>query len=441
MASRTANSIESIGADLRARRYSIVELVQDTLDRARRSQPRLNAFLAITDELALSRAAELDAMLERGVDLGPLHGIPIAHKDCFRTAGVRTSNGSKILAGYVPRRDAEVVALLEAAGAVSIGKTGLHEFTYGITSVNPHYGPVRNPWDPKRVSGGSSGGSGAAVAAGLVPLATGTDTGGSIRIPASFCGCVGLKPTYGAISRRGVFPLGPSQDHVGPMTASVRDAAIAFTAMGGMFQPHGEGPIRIGVPANYFFDRLEPDVRSSIRNAVQVAAGIGFELREVRLPDVDALMDIARITLLSEAAAMLGRFSSRPTDFGDDVWALIEKGRAIPAPVYLEAQLRRRKLARAFARMWEECDALLMATTPLVAFPIEHGLITLGGVEEDPRAATTRCTRPFNLLGWPALSIPCGRSGALPIGLQLVAAAGREDVLFGVGALLEEAFE
>jgi aspartyl-tRNA(Asn)/glutamyl-tRNA(Gln) amidotransferase subunit A len=226
-------TISEMGRRLRAREISVRELVEESLRSAARENPRLNAFITVTEETALARATELDAMLARGVDLGPLHGIPIAHKDCILTKGVRTTGGSKIFADYLPRRDAEVVESLHAAGAVMIGKTGLHELTYGITNVNPHYGPVRNPHDVTRVSGGSSGGSGAAVGAGIVPLAIGTDTGGSIRIPASFCGCVGLKPTYGSISRKGVMPLGPRQDHVGPMTASVEDAALACAAMGG----------------------------------------------------------------------------------------------------------------------------------------------------------------------------------------------------------------
>jgi aspartyl-tRNA(Asn)/glutamyl-tRNA(Gln) amidotransferase subunit A len=434
--------IEELAAALRARKVSARELARDALRRAAESQPRLNAFVTLAEDQAMARAAELDAMLERRQDLGPLHGIPIAHKDCFRTAGVRTTNGSKLLADYLPARDADVVARLNAAGAVSIGKTGLHEFTYGITSVNPHYGAVRNPWDESRVSGGSSGGSGAAVAAGVVALATGTDTGGSIRVPASFCGCVGLKPTYGALSRRGVFPLGPSQDHVGPLTRTVRDAEIAFFAMGGTLRLRPAQTLRAGVPADYFFDRLEPDVGASVRNAAQVAATVGLKVGEVRLPDVEELMEIARTTLLSEAAAVLGRFSTRREDFGEDVWALLEKGRAIAAHVYLEAQRRRRRLAREFARVWEQCDCLLTPTTPLVAFPIEHRQVTIGGVPEDPRTATTRCTRPFNVLGWPALSLPCGWSRqGLPVGLQVIAAPGREDAVFRVAGELERALD
>jgi len=417
-------TIAEIGRRLRAREVSVRELVEESLRAVARENPRLNAFITVTEEAARARAVELDAMLGRGVSLGPLHGVPIAHKDCILTRGVRTTGGSKIFANYIPRRDAEVVERLHAAGAVMIGKTGLHELTYGITNVNPHYGAVRNPHDVKRVSGGSSGGSAVAVAAGLVAMATGTDTGGSIRIPASFCGCVGLKPTYDALSRKGVMPLGPSQDHVGPMTQTVADAVLAFEAMGGRV-PERHGPVRVGVPRDYFFDGLDDEVRKAVERA---ASRVGA--REVLLPDMEPLMEIARVTLLSEAAAALGKYAKNPKDFGADVWALLEKGRMVTAAEYLDAQRRRKKVAREFARIWKDCDCLLTPATPFPAFPIKHAA--------DLRPMATRLTRPFNLLGWPALAMPCGvTKRGLPIGLQLVAAPGREDVVFEVGERLE----
>lgn len=430
-------TISEIGRKLRGRELSVRELTQQTLQAVERANPELNAFITITGEQALARADELDAMLARGEDLGPLHGIPVAHKDCVLTKGVRTTGGSKIFANYVPDRDAEIVHKLDAAGMVTIGKTGLHELTYGITNINPHYGAVRNPHDPTRVSGGSSGGSGAAVGAGLVPAATGTDTGGSIRIPASFCGCVGLKPTYRRISSDGVMPLGPSQDHVGPMARTVADTALLFDAMAGITALPESGlvvDLRIGIPENYFWENLTPEVRLAARGAVQAIAALGAKPREIRVPDVEPLMEIARLTLLCEGAAILGALSSSCEDFGVDVWALIEQGRAISAVDYLNAQTRRRSLTAQFELLWRDVDLLMMPTTPFVAFPID--------AKEDLRPQATKLTRPFNLLGWPALSLPCGfSSDGLPIGVQLVVAPGGEDILFRAGTAIEAALK
>jgi aspartyl-tRNA(Asn)/glutamyl-tRNA(Gln) amidotransferase subunit A len=425
-------TIQEMGRALRAREVSARELIAESLHQAHRSE--LNAFLTIMDGHALERADVLDVMLARGEDLGPLHGIPIAHKDCILTKGVRTTGGSKIFTDYVPERDAEVVQRLHAAGAVTIGKTGLHEFTAGISNVNPHFGPVHNPHDHTRVSGGSSGGSGAAVAAGIVAAATGTDTGGSIRIPASFCGCVGLKPTYGRVSCEGVMALGPTQDHVGPLARTVADAATLFRIMAGA--PEVDAPalehIRIGIPENYFWDNLAPDVRFHARGAVQVIAALGAKVREVRVPEVGPLMDVARVTLLYELVSTIGQHSPHEQDYGSDVWALIEQGRGFSAADYQNAQTVREALAHEFARLWVDFDCLMMPTTPICAFPID--------AQQDLRPETTRLTRPFNLLGWPALSLPCGFSAeGLPIGVQLVAAPGREDVLFRVGGAIEAA--
>jgi aspartyl-tRNA(Asn)/glutamyl-tRNA(Gln) amidotransferase subunit A len=394
---------------------SVRELVDDTLRGIQKSQPALNAFITVTVDAARHRADHLDRLLSQGTDLGPLHGIPIAHKDCIRTKGVLTTNGSKILARYTPETDAEIVANLDRAGTVMVGKTNLHEFTYGITSINPHYGAVRNPCNPEYVAGGSSGGSAAAVAAGLLPLATGTDTGGSIRIPAAFCGCVGIKPTFRAISRRGVMPLSYTQDHVGYLTRTVEDLAIVLNV-----QPKHRQRLRVGIPANYFFDQVDPEVTAAVR-----AAANKLNAREIRVPDMEPLMEVARVTLLAEAAVTVGRHSSRRQDFGEDVWALLEQGRAISAVVYIDAQRRRRILASAFAKVWNEVDCLITPTTPFPAFPIEH--------PGNLRPAATRFTRPFNLLGWPAMSIPCGVSSqGLPIGVQLIAPPGRDETLLTI---------
>jgi aspartyl-tRNA(Asn)/glutamyl-tRNA(Gln) amidotransferase subunit A len=422
-----------MGRGLRSGRFTVTQLVERALAAAEREQPRLNAFITITGEAARRRAAELDAMLARGEDLGPLHGIPVAHKDCLLTRGVRTTDGSHLFRNWIPDRDAEVVKRLAAAGMVMIGKTGLHEFTYGISNINPHYGPVRNPHDPGRVSGGSSGGSAAAVAAGIVAAATGTDTGGSIRIPASFCGCVGLKPTFGRISREGVMALGPSQDHVGPLAASVADCALLYGVMAGApvaeIRPSVEG-LRVGLPENYFWEDLDPGVRLAARGAVQAVAALGAKPREVRIPEAAEWNDLARRILLYEASRTLATHSRRREDFGSDVWALLEQGWKITEAEFARDQERRRELAQAAGRLWEEFDLLLFPTTPMVAYPME--------TKKDLRPRATRLTRPFNLLGWPALSLPCGFAEGLPVGVQLVAAPGNEELLFRAGAAIEK---
>src|SRR5580698_2559600 len=263
--------LESADA-LRAKKVSCLELTNDTLAKIARENPRLNAFITVMEESARARASAMDAELSHGIERGPMHGVPIAHKDLVYTKGVRTTGGSKIFKDFVPDHDADIAMNLERAGSVSVGKTGLHEFAYGITSTNPHYGPVRNPWDPETIPGGSSGGSGAAVVAGMAFMAIGTDTGGSIRIPAAFCGCVGLKPTYGRVSKQGIFPLGFTLDHIGPLAMSVRDCALTFEAIS---TANGVVPardlsralkgLRIGIPENGLFDRVWPEVKNGVK--------------------------------------------------------------------------------------------------------------------------------------------------------------------------------
>jgi len=445
-------TIPEIGAALRAKKISVRELTDETLRRVADLNPRLNAFITVTGEAARARAAALDGDLARGVDHGPLHGIPIAHKDNIFTRGVRTTGGSKIFADFVPDHDAAIVSQLNDAGSVMIGKTGLHEFAYGVTSTNPHFGAVRNPWDTERIPGGSSGGSAAAVAAGVLPLATGTDTGGSIRIPASFCGVVGLKPTYERVSRRGVMPLGLTLDHVGLLAGTVRDVAIVF----GPIAKHGSGYVpaahadlrgmRIGVPENFFVEQIAPEVMLSFRAAVQTAAALGAHVIEMRLPDAAALNVVGRIAQLSEVSALLARYlnseGDRRRDFGPDVLTLVEQGRLIPAIDYLNAQRVRSVLARDFSKIWKNLDCLMTPATPMTAPKIGEMSVVFGSFAEDVRSAATRLTRPFNVLGWPALALPSGFSSAgLPIGLQLVAPPQQEDTLLQAGAALEDAFE
>ena len=432
---------------LRAKRISSLELMRETLDRIARDNQRLNAFITVDVEAALARASAMDAELSHGIDRGPLHGIPFAHKDLVYTKGIRTTGGSKIFAGFVPDHDADIAVNLNNAGAVLVGKTNLHEFAYGITSTNPHFGAVRNPWDTERIPGGSSGGSGAAVAAGILPFATGTDTGGSIRIPASFCGVTGLKPTFGLIGKRGVMPLGWTMDHMGPITKTVRDAAVSFHAMSGRssgYVPpknvdiHG---LRIGLPVNYYFEKLDLEVAESVRTAVQTAAAFGARIVDIKVPDVDALNIVGRVLLLAEATSVhRNNLLHRRADIGADVVTLLDQGRLIRGSDYVDAQRLRRIYIREFSKLWSGVDCIFTPTTPTPAPKIGQVTMQVGGVDEDVRLATTRLVRAINVLGIPALSIPCGftKSG-LPIGLQILGAPRAEDMILRIGAAVEDA--
>jgi aspartyl-tRNA(Asn)/glutamyl-tRNA(Gln) amidotransferase subunit A len=440
------DTIQSLAADLRARKVSSRELVARALSQIERTDSKLNAFITVTGASALAEADERDRELSHRFDRGFLHGIPIAHKDLVRTKGVRTTAGSKIFSDYVPQRDAAIVAKLREAGAVSLGKTGLHELAYGITSNNPHFGAIHNPWDLTRIPGGSSGGSAVAVAAGYVPFATGTDTGGSIRVPASLCGVVGLKPTFGRVDISGVLPLGFSQDHVGPLTGSVRDAAIAFQTMAD--RPTGYVPsslenlrgLRIGFPKNFFFDCVDPEVEAATAAAFQTAAVIGGRIVEIEVRDMEPLRAAAATCLLVEAASALRPYLHRRPDFGSDVLALLDQGKSILAVDYIEARRTRRRIGREFARLFEQVDCIFTPATPITAPEIGQTVVKNCGVTEEVRSAVTRFTRVMNALGLPAISIPCGfsRSG-LPIGLQIIAAARQEDILLRAAAAMEDA--
>ena len=439
-------TILEAAAGLRARKVSALELTRTCLERIDKLNPKLNAFITVTREAAEKRASEMDAELARGIDRGPMHGIPIAYKDLVFTKGVRTTAGSKIYADFVPDRDARIVEQLNAAGAVSVGKTNLHECAYGITSTNPHYGPVRNPWDFEAIPGGSSGGSGAAVAAGMAFMAIGTDTGGSIRIPAAFCGCVGLKPTFGRVSKEGVFPLGFTLDHIGPLAMSVRDCAVTFEAISSargvvpVAEVRSLKGVRIGIPQNAFFDRAWPEVKEGVKTLVTKAEAMGAIPVSVRVPDLDELNTVARLLLLVEATATHSANSSRRDMYGADVLALLDQGQLIAGADYVNAQRLRRKITADFNHVWKEVNCLIVPGTPTAAPKIGQTQIEIDGVADDVRLVTTRLMRGINALGWPALSLPSGfAKNGLPIGVQILGRANAEKVILEVGAALEDA--
>lgn len=442
-------------AALRARKVSSVELTRASLSSIEK-QTALNAFLAVPAETALERAKEADKELRSGRDRGPLHGVPIALKDLFDTKGIPTTAGSRVFEHRIPADDSAVTARLAAAGAVMVGKTNQHELAYGITSDNPHFGAVRNPWDLERSPGGSSGGSGAAVAAGIVAMAMGTDTGGSIRIPASFCGCVGLKPTFGRVSKRGVLALGFTLDHMGPLTRTVRDTAVTMNAIAG-YDPldvsssrrpveeylPGETPsiagLRVGLPDNFYLERTDPEVATSVHRMAALAESLGASIVHVRVPDIDALNAVARVILLCEASAALEPYLDSRELFGKDVLALLDQGRLLPATAYINAQRLRSLYRDQFNALWKDIDCLFTPATPSPAPRIGQYTIEIGGKAEDVRLATTAMLRGINAVGLPALSIPSGLSESrLPLGLQIVGPAFSEARLLRIGAALED---
>ena len=439
---------------------SPVEVVGHALHRIGKLDPALNSYLSVTADRALEQARHAESEIRAGRSIGPLHGVPYAAKDLLDTKGIRTTVGSRILADNVPADDAAIVEKLSAAGAILLGKTGLHEWAYGITSSNPHFGPVRNPWDTERIPGGSSGGSAAALAAGLCSFSLGSDTGGSIRIPAALCGIAGLKPTFGRVSRRGAFPLGHTLDTLGPFALTVRDTALAYQAIAGPdradpttvdkpvelprfdAEPSLKGVV-IGVPRTLYYERLDPAVDSAVQSALRVLTGLGAQLREVAVPDIDLANSLHRLILLAEATSVHHRrLEERREEFGDDVRALLDQGRLVSASDYLNAQRQRKRFCREFARVLEKVDALVMPAVPIPTARIGELEVEVNGRLENVRLATTRNIRALNLTGLPVLSVPCGfHSDGLPIGVQVVGAAFDERRVLEIGHAYETATE
>lgn len=451
-------SIDDAAQALRAKKVSSLELTQESLALSKKLQPKLNAFLLLTEESALASARQADSELAAGKDRGPLHGIPIAVKDLFFTKGVKTTAGSKILADFVPDHDAAVVEKLHAAGAVLTGKLGMHELAFGITSNNAHYGAIRNAWDPTRIPGGSSGGSGVAVSAGMVFAAMGSDTGGSIRIPASYCGTAGIKPTYGLVSRHGSFPLGFTLDHMGPLARTSRDCAHVLQAIAGPdsrdpycatsstpmasipSKPSLEG-IRIGYSEKFFFDNVDPEIRQSTEAALRAFHEWGATLVPLELGWLDEVVALSHVILPAEAASAVESHLHRRADFGPEVLPLFEAGRLIPAVEYIQAQrLRRLYRQRAKTEIWNQVDLLLGPSTAITAPKIGESTVTLaGGLTVEVRAASTRLVRAFNVLGTPAHSFVGGfHSNGLPMSLQLIGAPFADSKVLAAAIRFEE---
>jgi aspartyl-tRNA(Asn)/glutamyl-tRNA(Gln) amidotransferase subunit A len=427
---------------LRGSQVSPVDLVDLSLRQAR-EQAGLRAFISLDPTAAGSAARRAARRLRRG-QAAPLEGIPIAIKDLFATRGLRTTGGSRILRDWIPTSDAAAVARLRAAGTILLGKTNLHEFAYGVTTGNPWYGTARNPWDPKRIPGGSSGGSAIAVVTGQTAAALGSDTGGSIRIPAALCGCVGLKPTYGSIPLDGAIPLGFSLDHAGPLTRTVDDARILFEVLAGRRLGRVKtAGLRVGVLDGPLLERVEDGVRSRVAAGIDRLRSAGLRVRTVELPWLDWTVAMQLVTLRAEASAVHRRWlRRRPRSYGRDVRTRLQLGALVSGSEYALAQRARVRLREALWRTFQTVDILALPTTPIVAPPIGLPAIHWPDGPEPVDGALVRLTQPFNLAGVPALTVPCGRIDGLPVGLQLVAPWEEEARLLGVGELAEspEAF-
>ena len=443
-------SLVTLSAALRERRLSPVELVATLLEHIESAEKRLNAFITVLPEKALEAAARVEKEIQSGQYRGSLHGVPVGLKDLIYTAGIRTTMGSAFFEDYVPDYSATCVSKLEEAGAIIIGKTNTHEFAYGPTGDRSYFGPTRNPYDPARIPGGSSGGSGAAVAAGLCYAALGSDTAASVRVPAALCGAVGMKPSFGRVSKSGVFPLAWTLDHVGPLTRTVEDNALLLNALAGYdardpyaanrstedFTRELQRPVRdgsVGVPVNHYFEHVEGEVEGRVREATEVFRSLGAEVREVELPHLPQALKAQRIVLAAEAYAVHEkRLESEPGKFGEEVGERIRDGENLKAYRYARAQqvIRRRSLEE-FGHALGEVDVLLTPTVPIAATEIGQREVEINGHSEHVFSVLTRLTGPTNLNGLPSLSVPCGfTSSGLPIGLQLIGRPFDEATLY-----------
>jgi aspartyl-tRNA(Asn)/glutamyl-tRNA(Gln) amidotransferase subunit A len=424
----TELSIAEASELLRRKEISPVDLTQSCLARIERLNPSINAFITVMHDSALDGARKAEEEIRAGNWRGPLHGIPIGLKDLIDTAGVKTTCASALFAERVPTEDAEVVRRLKSAGAVLIGKQNLQEFAYGGTSTSSYFGPVHNPWDVERIAGGSSGGSAAAVVSGMCFGAIGSDTGGSIREPAAFCGIVGLKPTYGRVSARGVFPLSPSLDHVGPLCRNVIDTALILQAIAGYDKLDttsvdwpsdsyaealkAETKPRIGIVRRPFFDDIDPDIEKAMNEALRQISQMSSDIVEVDLPSTPAAVQAAEVYAVHAKS-----FAASPELYGRWIRQRLEQAAAVDTVTYVEARQQLDRVRRSVEDVFAEADLLVTPTTPVPPITIDEAM----NMSPPPEGELwLRNTRPFNAFGLPTISIPCGFTRAgLPIGLQI----------------------
>jgi aspartyl-tRNA(Asn)/glutamyl-tRNA(Gln) amidotransferase subunit A len=434
-------SAGDLGRLIQKGELSPVEIVEAHLARIEATEPVLNSFITLLADQARQAARQAESQIQAGRYLGPLHGVPVGLKDLFNTGGVRTTSGSRIFDNFIPTEDCTVATRFRQAGAILMGKLNMHQFAYGPTGENDDYGHMHNPWNPERITGGSSGGSGSATAAGQCTITMGSDTGGSVRIPAALCGIVGLKPTYGLVSRAGLTPLAWCLDHPGPMVRTVEDVALTMNVIAG-YDPKDvasarvEVPdytaaltgdvrgLRIGIIKEYFDAPVDPEVAQAVREALGVLEGQGAIISEISFPMFDEAQAISGTILMAEASAYHRDLLAQDGDkLNPPVRLRLEAGLFITAADYIRAQQGRALFNARMMELFESVDLLAGPTEPITAPPILANSVFAGETRMGTVAALTQYTRPYNITGTPAISVPCGLSSAnLPIGLQL---AGR----------------
>jgi aspartyl-tRNA(Asn)/glutamyl-tRNA(Gln) amidotransferase subunit A len=445
-----APTIAELAPELARGAIKAERLAEDALAAIAAQNPRLNAFITVTADQALGAARAADQEIAAGRYRGALHGIPISLKDLIDLAGVPTTGGSRLREGRMAATDAPVTRHVLDAGAVVVGKTNLHEFAFGTTTEDSGWGPARNPFDDSRSPGGSSGGSAIAVRTGMSIASIGTDTGGSIRIPAAACGIVGLKPAWGEVSAEGVLPLSRQLDHVGPLARSVTDAALLFDVLRGVqagtldvSTPPSPNGIRLAVLGGYFFERLSADVDAAIRGAIDVVGRAGATLIAASLPHANGIAPVYLHLVLADAAAYHVRsLERRPHAYTESVRLRLEMGRSVLGEDYVRAERGKALIRDEVNRALDGVDALVLPALSIEAPPIGAATVPVIGGDEPVRAAMLRCTQPFNLSGHPAISVPCGLTRAgLPVGLQIVGHHGRTVDLVRVALMVERALD
>ncbi|MBQ6797966.1 MAG: amidase [Oscillospiraceae bacterium] len=443
-------SISEVSALIQSHAISPAELVEESIRITKRLQGTLNPYITFLEEEARKRAALLTERMPKDLSDRPLYGLPVGLKDLYYTKGIRTTGGCEHFASFVPDHDSDVAARLEAAGAVLMGKQNTQELACGAAGDRSFFGAMHNPYDPARISGGSSGGSAIAVATGMNYLAMGTDSGGSIRIPASLCGVVGLKPSHGLISLRGVMPMSETMDHAGPLTRSVLDAAIALDAVADRPAGYARSAadadrldgITVGVPENYFFEKTAEDVERLVREAIRCMEDLGATVRPVRFAPMDDLPDVSFRLMIAEAAhSNREALTAEKVLISEPIRDRLMRGFGVSAVSYLDARERRRQLIAEWDAMLREVDVVVCPTLPLTAFPLEGDRrVLLKGQWEDGVQMCTHHTRHANLTGAPALSVPVGLVGnGMPAGMMIMGARGDDRTVLRVGHAYEKA--